>query len=257
MRHRDPKQANDVDNGVMNCSGTRWVEGPCAECGQPTRMLGGLLKRPDGTDALAAGDLPVICDECDNRSIRHIDREMRAQHGADYLEHSRVPEGLADVPLHPKLEQFLTDDKPGLWLCGETGSYKTSMSAVFIERWCHQVVRPARYANEHRFAEELKNWDERRGVLKRFSGISLLVLDDIGKFSQKEFGAADFFAVLDERYATRETKAGGLKKTLFVSEHSYDVLCSQLERFNDAALRRRLSDLCGPVVRVHKPGGQR
>jgi DNA replication protein DnaC len=219
-------------------------------------MLGGLLTTPRGEDAFAAGELPVICDDCMNRSRNDIDRQMRAQHGADYLENSQIPEGMPAIALHPTLASFLTSDAPGLWLTGDTGAYKTTMATEFVRRWCSEIVRPARYLTEHEFGEQLKDWDRRPQQLGRLRNVSLLVLDDIGKYHAKEFGAADFFAVLDARYSSRETNAGKIKKTLFVSEHSYNALCGQVERFNDAALRRRLEDLCGgTTLRLSKPMG--
>ena len=217
-------------------------------------MLGGFLTTPTGEDAFAAGKLPIICDGCVRRDIRESDRARRAQHGAEFLEHSQIPKNLPAISLHPKLAEFLTNDAPGLWVCGQTGSFKTTMTCEFVRRWCGEILRSARYVTEHRFGESLKDWDVRTQTLERFSTVSLLALDDVGKYHAKEFGAADFFAVIDARYSSREV-ARGIKKTLFVSEHTYDELCGNVERFNDAALHRRLRDLCGrPLIMQQSQG---
>lgn len=222
----------------------KWVEGNCCACGEHTRMKAGLLTDQD--------DIPIICDDCDTNGQAAVMETMRAEHGQAYLETSGAPEEMPAVPMHPRLERFLVDDRPGMWLCGSTGSYKTSMAAQFIKAWCTKIVRPALYITEHQLAESLKDWDNRAKNLSRFGHAPLLVLDDLGKSHQKEFGAADIFEIIDRRYSSRRT-AGGLKKTLLISEHSVDTLVNNVERFDDAALKRRFDDLCGDPQRLSRP----
>lgn len=106
------------------------------------------------------------------------------------------------------VQQWLTSGKAWLVLLGGTGTGKTTAAAWAIG----EVIRQKETADARTASRlsRMSGFDEGARELERLSGVTLLVVDDVGAEAQTAWGAGLLSELLDNRHQ-------GFKKTILTS----------------------------------------
>lgn len=157
-------------------------------------------------------------------------------------------------------------DGASIYLYGKQGRGKTERACGMVRKWLSDGIveyahnrfaatRSARYVNVPDWMMEMKATFGRRGeseddVMERYSGVGMLVLDDLGKGQMTPWRAERIYTVLDRR--SREDD----RVTVITTQYTIDQLTDMIHKATDeetaAAIRSRIEGMCRPY-RVSGP----
>ncbi len=101
--------------------------------------------------------------------------------------------------------EFIRDIKAGitrsLWLTGASGTGKTMLAAMIIKECGGCYRKSYQLVNEARRADSYNSSEDKNGMINRYAGYRLLVIDEVGK----DTGRADeewniLWQIINERY---------------------------------------------------------
>lgn len=115
----------------------------------------------------------------------------------------------ADTPelkaVYSTVCEFIHDIKAGitrsLWLTGASGTGKTMLAAMIIKECGGCYRKSYQLVNEARRADSYNSSEDKNGMIDRYAGYRLLVIDEVGK----DTGRADeewniLWQIINERY---------------------------------------------------------
>jgi DNA replication protein DnaC len=209
-----------------------WVVKPCKYCGGEARFPEGLF----GHSVFA--NVPAICDSCEKKDAARIATQMMANNPADLFKRSGAPE-CPPVMLHWELGNFVNDNRRGLFVHGEPGTYKTSNAAQLVRAWSKQRGVSSVYTRERAYFEAC--WDNDRAAIDRMRNAPLLIIDDLGTDHESDWSAGLFYDLVDCRYQSN-------KKTVWISNLPIGLLAG-FKHF-DGRVIRRIAEMCGQPLEL-------
>lgn len=146
-------------------------------------------------------------------------------------------------------EENLTPNKNGLFFCGTVGTGKTYLAAAIANRVLEmgfQVKFTTMIDLQSRLIGAMNSGGVNR-LLDDYEKVPLLVIDDLGKESLKEWGATQIFAILNARY-------GNCLPTIITTNFSNFDLAARLtprdssDSTNAQSITDRIREMCVPIV---------
>lgn len=172
----------------------------------------------------------------------------------------------ADIPPTLKLYDSWGDDGVyGYYLYGEQGRGKSEMASGIVRRYlsdgirrlgknAYHEFRSAKFINVPDWLAIMRSTYGKRGssdeeVMQRYSGVGLLVLDDIGKGKMTEWAIDMIYRVIDNRYRNG-------RPTTYTTQYDLQRLAGMFASGTDAetasAIASRIGGTC-VQVRVDGP----
>jgi DNA replication protein DnaC len=132
------------------------------------------------------------------------------------------------------VEVLRTDKKTWFKFLGNTGTGKNHLAAAMIRQRISEG-KTAEIWRAKRLMDNLlgETLDEKKRVLRRLESLDLLILDEMGRCSEKKFFKDTFFDLLVERHES-------LRQTVFISNLSEDDLLALFEDAPYNSLQRKL-----------------
>lgn len=88
-----------------------------------------------------------------------------------------------------------------LWMCGKSGTGKTLLASLIIRECGGKFAKSYQIADEIEDSRSFSSKESKSGLIKRYSEYKLLVIDEIGKFENKQGTELEYlFRILNERY---------------------------------------------------------
>lgn len=143
--------------------------------------------------------------------------------------------------------------KNGFYICGTVGTGKTYLAAAIANRVLEmgfQVKFTTMIDLQSRLIGAMNSGGMNR-LLDDYEKVPLLVIDDFGKESLKEWGATQIFAILNARY-------GNCLPTIITTNFSNVDLAARLtprdssDSTNAQSITDRIREMCVPIVLTGK-----
>lgn len=98
------------------------------------------------------------------------------------------------------LEKLLSKQRAGMWLCGAAGTGKTCLASAIAKELAIQNISVS-YLKSHYIVSQLKkNQITIKQVINDIQYSRLIVIDEIGRYPEKEWESYYLFTILDELY---------------------------------------------------------
>jgi len=98
------------------------------------------------------------------------------------------------------LEKLLSKQRAGMWLCGAAGTGKTCLASAIAKELAIQNISVS-YIKSHYIVSQLKkNQITIKQVINDIQYSRLIVIDEIGRYPEKEWESYYLFTILDELY---------------------------------------------------------
>lgn len=199
--------------------------------------------------------LPCDCPE----AKAALEREERERERMERIEaFARVWERAGIPVMFQHVDADFTGVAPilegrSLYIHGENGRGKTHgacrVAKAYLVRNTRRVMNKVMCAKTARFvtAQEMfarlrqswDRWDEtEEDVFQRWSGVDLLVLDDLGKGVPSEWAAENVFRLIDSRWSNG-------RPMVITSQYSMDQLAERYEKASDETMSAIVSRLQG------------
>lgn len=122
-------------------------------------------------------------------------------------------------------------DGGGLYVCGVQGAGKTWMACRIAKGWLAEGLGKVRFVSSVKLLAEIgdaygSRTEGESQVLSRYTGCSLLVVDDLGKEVPSKWTLSRLFALFDTRYAEK-------RATIVTTQFSPDALARRMAQSGD------------------------
>lgn len=88
-----------------------------------------------------------------------------------------------------------------LWMCGKSGTGKTMLASLVVRECGGKFAKSYQIADEIEDSRSFSAKENKTALIKRYSEYKLLVIDEIGKFENKQGNELEYlFRILNERY---------------------------------------------------------
>lgn len=187
----------------------------------------------------SASGIPLRYQNADLDALRDCDNEIIAT----------VRDYAANFKQMLPSEENPAPNKNGLFFCGTVGTGKTYLAAAIANRVIEtgfQVKFTTMIDLQSRLIGAMNSGDMNR-LLDDYEKVSLLVIDDLGKESLKEWGATQVFAILNARY-------GNCMPTIITTNFNNVDLAARLtprdssDSTNAQSITDRIREMCVPLV---------
>lgn len=196
-------------------------------------------------------DCPKAQEEAE-REAQEIERRERAQAFASAWTAAGIPEMFAHVDADFKLAAPLFAGR-SLYIMGENGRGKTHAACraakAYMVRHTYRDGTTMRcwkrcmFVTAQGVLSQLRSswdrWDQNEeDVFRRWAGVGLLVLDDLGKGVPSEWAAESLFRLVDARWSNG-------RPMIVTSQYSADELADRYDKAGEETMRALMSRLDG------------
>lgn len=211
--------------------------------------------------------MPCDCEEAKRQAAledRRIVERERAEKFREAWSRIDIPEEFLHVSADFSMADALDRGK-AVYIVGDTGRGKTHRACQYAKAYLirgttmeNGVIacrRSARFLNAGEIQAKVRTaWDRwdltEEDLFARWTGVDLLVLNDLGKGSTGEWMADNLFRLIDQRHENH-------KATIFTSQYATGELPSRYSKTDPATLKATLSRLRGWCEGVTLTGGDR